>query len=118
MFVVEVIENGTGKWLAGDGSRNRTEALAMKASLQAEYPNANVIMEYISQTVGGSCYYEGNERKTMTNKNCFLCQDLDGGNAVPAVDYSPYGYPACQSHYNSDFSEFVSDYSQSVGGYC
>ncbi len=53
MFVVEVIENGTGKWLAGDGSRNRTEALAMKASLQAEYPNANVIMEYISQTVSG-----------------------------------------------------------------
>lgn len=47
----------------------------------------------------------------MTNKNCFLCMDADGGNAVPAVDYSPYGYPACQSHYNSDVYEFVSDYS-------
>jgi hypothetical protein len=47
MFVIEVIEKGIG-WVAGDGSRSRTEALAMKASLQAEYPNANVIMEYIS----------------------------------------------------------------------
>jgi hypothetical protein len=48
MFVIEVIENGTGNWLAGNGSRNQTEALAMKASLQSEYPNANVIMQYIS----------------------------------------------------------------------
>lgn len=44
-------------------------------------------------------------------KKCYLCMDADGGNAVPAVKYSPYGYPTCQSHYNSDFNEFVSDYS-------
>ena len=42
-------------------------------------------------------------------KYCFLCSDGLGGNLVPAVDYSPYGYPACQSHYRSDFNEFVRD---------
>jgi hypothetical protein len=37
--------------------------------------------------------------------------DADGGNAVPAVEMSPYGYPVCLPHYRRDFDEFASDYS-------
>lgn len=48
---------------------------------------------------------------TPTTKACYLCSDINGENGLPAVDYSPYGYPACASHYASDLHEFTSDYS-------
>jgi hypothetical protein len=47
---------------------------------------------------------------TTTTKTCYLCY-TPGMPDVPAVEYSPYGYPACASHYASDFDEFASDYS-------
>ena len=52
--------------------------------------------------------------KSLTKKgklmnNCFLCMDADGGNPVTAVQYSPFGYAVCESHYRSDFNEFVRD---------
>ena len=47
---------------------------------------------------------------TTTNKTCFLCY-TPGMPDVPAVEYSPYGYPACASHYANDFNDFTSDYS-------
>lgn len=52
MFVVEVIKKGSGV-IDAFGSRNRSEALAQKGVFMMMYPDANVIMEYISQTVRG-----------------------------------------------------------------
>ena len=49
----------------------------------------------------------------MNKEICFLCY-TPGQPDVPAVKMSPYGYSVCMSHYRSDFSEFVSDYSWQV----
>jgi hypothetical protein len=65
---------------------------------------SHTIMSVVSDTVRVT-------KGKLMEKKCFLCMDADGGNAVPAVEYSPYGYDVCLSHYRSDFSEFVSDYS-------
>jgi hypothetical protein len=47
MFVVEVIKNGGGV-IDAFSSRSRPEALAQKGMFMMMYPDANVIMEYIS----------------------------------------------------------------------
>lgn len=46
MYIIEVIQKGTGIWLDGFGSRDKVEATIMRDSLKRMYPNETVIMEW------------------------------------------------------------------------
>jgi hypothetical protein len=48
MWIVEVIEKGTGKLLAEDYGRDRSKIETSYKKFQKKYPDASVIMEYMS----------------------------------------------------------------------
>ena len=55
MWIVEVIEKGTGKLLAEDYGRDRSKIETSYKKFQKKYPDASVIMEYMSQNVSRYC---------------------------------------------------------------
>jgi hypothetical protein len=48
MWIIQVIEIGTGKVLAEDWSRDRDKMEASAKELKVKFPKANVCLEYMS----------------------------------------------------------------------
>jgi hypothetical protein len=46
MYIIEVIQKGTGIWIDGFGSRDKVEATKMLKTLKGMYPNDTVMMEW------------------------------------------------------------------------